>query len=283
MRTAPYEPQGGGDSQGLGIGDSYAPSSMSVTKKLIWANGIAFFASLLLVKFWPAVGDPLWSWLVLDPSTWYRGIPAVWQLWTFGFLHDTHSPMHILFNMLALYFFGTMLEGHVGSRRFAWQYFTALAVGGLVHLAVGPLLGAAPVVGASGAVLYTVIACAVVMPNARVIFFFVPMQLKVMAFILVGLDIFGVLSTMGKDRSFSGTASDVHLAGAALGFIAARAGWIWFDPKAWWQARGEQRVAETQASDEQRLDQLLERIHREGIHSLSQRDKDFLSRMSKRD
>ena len=109
-----------------------------------------------------------------------------------------------------------------------------------------------------------------------VIFFFVTLPLKVMALILVGLDIFNVV------RPGSRTASDVHLAGAALGFVAARAGWIWLDPSAWWRARRARRSAESEADASRRLDQLLERIHREGIHSLSQRDKDFLSRMSKR-
>ena len=237
----------------------------------------------LLDRFEHDIGQWLNTWLSLNPEVWYRGIPALWQLWTYGFLHG--SQQHILMNMLVLYFFGTMLEAQVGPRRFACQYFAALAVGAIVHLALAPVFGKdallgvhRPVVGASGAVLYCVIACAVLMPNARVIFLFVPLPLKVMALILVGLDVFNVLSPNSSD-----TASDVHLAGAALGFVAVRAGWIYFDPKAWWDSRRVQQVAESEATDAERLDQLLERIHREGIHALSRRDKDFLSRMSKRD
>jgi membrane associated rhomboid family serine protease len=279
MRPTAYETPDAPDPDAYGI--TVAPSS-NVTRKLLWANGIVFALTFVMVNFVKPIGGQVWGWLELAPDTWYSGIPAIWQLWTYGFLHSLTDPTHILFNMLALYFFGTMLEAQVGSRRFAWQYFAALAVGGLVHLAFAPLLERAPVVGASGAVLYTVVACAVLMPNARVLFFFVPMQLRVMALILVGLDVFGVLKIMSDTRT-SATASDVHLAGAALGFVAARAGWIYFDPNAWWRARRVQHVVDVQASDEQRLDQLLERIHREGIHSLSRRDKDFLSRMSKRD
>ncbi|HUR28594.1 MAG TPA: rhomboid family intramembrane serine protease [Planctomycetota bacterium] len=259
------------------LGGSFSPSS-NVTKKLLWANGIVFVVTFLLDAFLKDAFRPIWNWIALDPSTWYSGVPAVWQLWTYGFLHSTSDATHILFNMLVLYFFGTMLEGQVGSRRFALQYFTALAVGGIVHLALVPFLGDAPVVGASGAVLYTVVACAVLQPDAPVIFFFVTLPLKVMAMILVGLDIFNLLRPGG-----SRTASDVHLAGAALGFVAARAGWIWFDPGAWRRARRARRSAEVEADASRRLDQLLERIHRDGIHTLSQRDKDFLSRMSKRD
>jgi membrane associated rhomboid family serine protease len=198
-------------------------------------------------------------------------------LWTFGFLHELSSPFHLLFNLLALYFFGTMLEARVGPRRFLMQYLAALALGGLVHLTLSPWLGFSAVVGASGAVLYCVIACATLDPRAQVLFFFVPMTLRTMAMILVGVDLFTMLSP-GASR----TASDVHLAGAALGFVAARRGWIYFDPGQWWGERREQREADSEASDEQRLDQLLSRIKSEGIHALSKRDKDFLARMSKR-
>jgi len=277
MRPAHFETP---DSGSGGMGVSF-PGSSSVTRKLLWANGLVFAATFLLERFAPDVGLPVLDQLRLDTQAWYDGFPKLWQLWTYGFLHDTHSPLHILFNMLALYFFGTMLEAQVGSRRFLWQYMIALSVGALVHLALAPIpvFGFASVVGASGAVLYTVIACATLMPNARVLFFFVPMPLKVMALILVGLDIFSVLSLR---QTSGGTASDVHLAGMALGFFAVRRGWIYFDPTAWWQARREKRVERAVGSDKQRLDQLLERIHRDGIHSLSRRDKDFLSRMSKR-
>ena len=275
MSTTSFEPREPRGASGLRFGAGF--SSTSVTKKLLWANGIVFVVALLLVRFTP-IGQPAWDWLRLDPKTWYGGVPAVWQLWSFGFLHDLGSPFHLLFNLLALYFFGTMLEAQIGARRFAWQYFAALAFGGLVHLALAPWIGYSPVVGASGAVLYTVIACATLQPNAQVLFFFVPMTLKVMALILVGLDLFGVLA-----GGVSRTASDVHLAGAALGFASVRLGWVNLDPTEWWHARREQHAAEAEASDAQRLDQLLERIHREGIHSLSRRDKDFLSRMSKRD
>lgn len=274
MRTAPDDWR---HDSGPQVFDAGGAPSWNVTRKLLWANVITFVVTFLLEHYWEPVGVPLYEYLRLDPKLWYRGIPAVWQLWTFGFLHDLRDPFHILLNMLILYFFGKLLESQVGSRRFAWQYFTALGFGGLVHLAVAPWVGYAPVVGASGAVLYTVIACAVLVPNAQVLFFFVPMPLKVMALILVGLDVYRVLA-----RDEMRTASDVHLAGAALGFVGARAGWIWFDPSAWRNARRVRQAKETEASDEERLDQLLERIHREGIHSLSQRDKDFLSRMSKR-
>lgn len=276
MRPAAFfEPRGPSDR-----GQEFDPpsySSTTFTRRLLWANGIVFFAMFLLRRFAPSVGDPMWNALCLNAAQWWHeGIPAIWQVVTYAFLHDLGSPLHILFNLLALHFFGTMLEARVGARRFAVQYIVAVAFGGALHLALAPAFRYSSVVGASGGVLYAVIACATLEPRAQVIFFFVPMELRVMALILVALD---VLSLLGGG---SGTASDVHLAGAALGFVAAKRGWVYFDPLAWWRRRGEERQAEAAAQDELDLDRLLERIHREGIHSLSKREKDFLARMSKR-
>jgi membrane associated rhomboid family serine protease len=71
---------------------------------------------------------------------WYRII-------TSGFLHA--GPIHIAFNMYALYILGTMLEGVLGSLRFAALYVTSLVAGSLGVLIVDPN---AVTVGASGAV-----------------------------------------------------------------------------------------------------------------------------------
>lgn len=283
MRTFADESDGAGPVYGHGAGHGAgAPYGdgpfVGVTRKLLWANGIAFVATFLLDRFVPSIGGPLVRWLALDPDLWYGGVPAVWQLVTYGFLHDLTSPIHLLFNLLALYFFGTMLEGMVGSRRFAWQYFTAVILGGLVHLGLAIWMPGHPmVIGASGAVLYTVVACAVLQPTARVLFFFVPMQLKVMAFIVVGLNLFTMLAPGPSKEAW-----DVHLAGAGLGFLAARRGWVWFDPRAWRTRRVAERAREAEVSDQERLDRLLERIHREGMTALSARDREFLQRMSKR-
>src|SRR3954453_2696899 len=73
-----------------------------------------------------------------------------WRLITGGFLHAQTSPLHLLLNMYALYWLGTMLEPALGPARFAGLYFASLLTG-----AFGALLLTEPnrgTVGASGAV-----------------------------------------------------------------------------------------------------------------------------------
>jgi len=86
-----------------------------------------------------------------------------WRLITGGFLHSV-SPLHILLNMYALYWLGTMLEPVLGNVRFLALYFASLLAGSL-----GALMFAEPnreTVGASGAV-FGLMAAAFVLQRAR--------------------------------------------------------------------------------------------------------------------
>jgi membrane associated rhomboid family serine protease len=60
----------------------------------------------------------LLRWGRLDPQAWLQGIPEVWQLLTYGFLHAVRDPMHIVGNVLMLWFFGSMLQAEGGPKRF---------------------------------------------------------------------------------------------------------------------------------------------------------------------
>jgi membrane associated rhomboid family serine protease len=256
------------------------PRMTPVVRVLVIANIALALPFLFLIGVFPILERVL-HWLSLSLHEWRELAPFVplWQLVTFGFVHSPDSPMHLFGNLLALYFFGTWLEGLVGSRRFVWLYGLGLVVPALVRV-VSYLLfgGGAPtiVLGASGAVMMVVVAMATLRPQATVILLFFPLKLWILAAFLVFLDLFGLV------RGAGGTDSVVHLSGAALGFALAKFGWLWFDPVEAWRERSQaQRATEVQ-DDERKLDELLERIHREGIGSLSSRERAFLKRMSSR-
>lgn len=262
------------------------PALTPVVKRLILANAAMFLLTFMLwlLPFETNVSGLLIDVLGLNPELWKGLFPFVpfWQVASYGFLHSLGDLLHLFFNMLLLYFFGTMLEGIVGSRRFLVTYFLALFAGAFLHLAIESWKASPPqAIGASGAVLGVLIAVAVLQPETRVLFFFVPVKLKWLAIGLVTLDVFHVLVQL-KMGAPGSVAHYVHLGGAAYGFAAARLGWLWWDPV--------QRVLDRRAlareirrqSDESRMDALLEKIHREGLQSLSRREKDFLKRMSAR-
>lgn len=226
----------------------------------------------------------LFAWFGATPAVWFDGFPWIypWQILTYGFLHTVDSPFHLLFNLLAIYFFGTMVEGAVGSRRFVQFFLAAIAVGGITTLLLKPLIsGTGPTVGVSAAV-YAILCCAAVMsPRSTVLLFFFPLPLAWLAIGLVGIDFFFLVQQLaGRANSF--TDHTAHLAGAGFGFLAARRHWVWQD----WGAVVQQQVAAKQAkdraSDEAKLDELLVKIQKNGINSLSPREREFLKRMSGR-
>ncbi|MEX1025436.1 MAG: rhomboid family intramembrane serine protease [Planctomycetota bacterium] len=257
-----------------------------VVKRLMIINAAIWLAVFLLYVFLPAGAflgfeRVLFEWFGVAPHAWNWWLPRVWQVVTYGFLHDYGSPMHLLFNMLGLYFFGSMLEGIVGARRFLGFYLAAIVVGGLVAL-TWSALSAAPSVtlGASGGVLGVIVAMARLRPKTRVIFFIFPMTLATLAMIFVGLDLFRLLTagkSMGGDVSFQ-----AHLGGAAFGFLAAHRNWLWVDPFERIESLRSERKQQRAVADEEKLDAILAKIHKNGIHSLSASEKAFLKRAGQR-
>lgn len=259
------------------------------TKRLLIANGVVFIVLFLLNSMANGLGYQISAWLGINSSMWWTGAPyaPVWQVLTYGFMHDLSGFGHILFNSLTLFFFGAMLERALGANRFLVIYFGALLLGGALH-ALLILTGAfgGVVVGASGAIMGVVVAAAMLFPNAQVLFFFIPLPLYVMAGVMVLMDLLMFTGTG------SGVAHDVHLAGALFGFLYIKRGWHQrrnpelADLPGRILAQHQEKRAGKQESrrqaDEERLDQLLARINRDGMSSLTQAEKDFLKQMSKR-
>jgi membrane associated rhomboid family serine protease len=262
-----------------------APSMTPAVRALVVVNvvvfAVLFFLSLpIATRGWT---EFVVRWFAIRPAAWQETFPLVplWQLVTWGFLHSLTDPTHILFNMLGLYFLGTVLEGLIGSSRFLWTYFCGLVIAAIATLAMGLAIDPQTVtLGASGAVMCIVVATAVLQPRTQIVFIVFPMTLRTFAIIYVAIELFQFLLQMRVGLSH--VAHLAHLTGAWWGFVVARRGWIWSDPLQSFRRQREGHAAERERSDQERLDELLEKIHHEGIHALSGREKAFLQRVSKR-
>ncbi len=142
-----------------------------------------------------------------------------WGMVTSIFLHDPNNLFHILLNMLALFFFGPLLERRVGSKGFLMLYFGGGILAGLAQVLVFPSL---PVIGASGAIFSLLGALTVLMPDLTVILFFVPLKIQYVTVLFVLLDLFPLLIGMPD-----GIAHVAHLAGLAAGLAAG----FWYREK----------------------------------------------------
>jgi rhomboid family protein len=260
------------------------PSLTPVTKRLLIINVAVFLATFIIGVAPGGALDVIFNFFGLTPKIWSGWAPfePIWQLVTYSFLHSTQAFSHILWNMVQLYFFGTMLEGIIGARRFLVFYLAAAVLGGALHLIVEFATGSMmPAIGASGAVLGVVVAAATLRPHAKVFVFFIPVSMMVLAGVIVAIDVLSAVNNLSHQTS-DGVAHWVHLGGALCGFAMVRTGWIYNDWVERFRAKRAIATEEKRVKDDYDMDQLLEKIHSEGMNSLTKREKDFLKRVSNR-
>lgn len=125
----------------------------------------------------------------------------------------THGGLgHILFNMFALWSFGSMLERVWGPKKFLIFYLAC----GLSAAVAQLFLSDAPAVGASGAIMGLLAAFAYLFPNTQLIIFPfpVPVKAKWAIMVIAAIDLFGGVYPTG-----SNIAHFAHLGGLAMGLL----------------------------------------------------------------
>ncbi len=252
-------------------------------KRLMIANAAVFLAIVMVGFAGAGTQGEVIRFLGVDPTMWRGFVPAVWEFVTYGFVHDPRGLGHLLYNMLGLYFFGTMIESSVGPRRFLVLYGMAALSGAVLHLTAMLISGGDGfAVGASGAVLGVIVAAATMTPHRTIIFLIFPMKLWVLAAIIVAGDLFAVVLSLQPGSASDGVAHWVHLGGIAYGFFAVRRRWIYRDPLAALERKRAVAQEEQRLSDDARMDQLLAKIQREGMGKLSRSERAFLTKASQR-
>jgi membrane associated rhomboid family serine protease len=187
----------------MNYGNSFQRSTPIVIN-LIIINALVWVAQLLLDK---SIG--LTDKIALIPYKYDNFKP--YQIVTHMFAHG--SWMHIIFNMLALWSFGTLLEKAWGPKRFLIFYLACGLAAGVAHL----LLENVAAVGASGAIMGLFAAFAYLFPNTQLLVFPLPFPIKAKfaVAIMAAIDLFGgVYPVMGGN-----IAHFAHLGGLVMGFI----------------------------------------------------------------
>jgi membrane associated rhomboid family serine protease len=200
-----------------GTGSSLAP----VCKWLVIINVAVFALQLLLWR-----DAPVEQWLSLDPErVVFRG--EVWRLVTYSFCHARGMLLHIVFNMLFLWWFGRTLESMYGSREFLLFYLAGAVISGAVFVGMGLAmhnLGVA--IGASGAVMAVVVLYAMHFPRQQILVFMVlPVEIRWLVAAYVIFDLYPVLVELGGGDVGDGIAHTAHLGGLAFGFAYGKFQW----------------------------------------------------------
>ena len=255
-----------------------AKSLTPVTRALIIAN-VAVFVLQIPFRLKAGMGatDFITNWFGLWPRDVLR-FGCVWELATYGFLHS-RDIWHIVFNMLLLFWFGRDVELVFGRKRYSVFYFGAVIFGGLCFMLTYAFSPANVVaVGASGAVMAVMVVAAIYWPNRIIYMFFViPIKLVncVIIMVLVNLYWLCVMSPLT-------IAVSAHLGGAAWG-AAFVFGARWFSGVGEsYERRQRDRASERLADENARLDEILDKVHEQGMHTLTDSEKRFLKRVSQR-
>jgi membrane associated rhomboid family serine protease len=196
---------------------------------------VAVFVLQFVFLRWFNLGSSLESGLSLTVDGVKSG--KVWTLLTYSFLHSTGNLLHIVGNLVGLYFVGRILEPLLGSRRFVWLFTAAVAAGAALWLATHWQMSGGSAIGASAGVLGLFVVFACFYPNQPMtflLFFVLPVTLKpkyvAIALLAVELLGFAFYEVMHAASPFgSGVGFSAHLGGMLAGWIYFRyiheAGW----------------------------------------------------------
>ena len=156
----------------------------------------------------------------------------VWTLLTSAFSHV--DPMHLLFNLIALYVFGRPVLLVLGSFRFTALYLAGGLAGSIGHVLFGLITGdGAAALGASGAVMAIAVPYGMWFPRQTLLInFFIPVPAWLAVLFFIGTDVLGLFGTSPFSMSDNPVAHAAHLGGALVGLGVAlpRAIRLWRRP-----------------------------------------------------
>ncbi len=245
------------------------------------------------------------------PADWKFLLTHPWVPFTSMFLHD--GFWHLFWNMLLLYWFGIIVSDLLGAKRIMPIYLLGGLACAMLYFIMAnissPWAMGSYAMGASGAVMATLLVAGVTAPNYVIhLLFLGPVRLKYIVFVLVFLDLIALSWNNNSGGSFG------HIGGAIMGYVIAAQlkqgrdltqpvndalDWIMsifgkfrFRPKGPRMAYKNPRAGHVKSNSSGRhkqdedyqtqLDNILDKIKKSSYESLSQEEKEFLFKASKK-
>jgi membrane associated rhomboid family serine protease len=267
---------------------------------LIGINVIVFLAinipAVLLTLFTSFGANPIITFTseyLLLPADLHKLLIRFWTPVTYMFMHA--GPLHILFNMLWLYWFGQIFEEYLGNKRTIGLYLLGGLTGGLLFVASFNIFPAftsinaaagGVIVGASASVMAVIVATATLLPNYTISLILIgPVKLKWVASFIVILDFLSIASSNAGGEI-------AHIGGALFGFVYIKQlqkghDWIGGINKTF-APKPKMRVVpndnpQKKASNfprQEEIDRILDKISVSGYDSLNKQEKETLFRAS---
>ncbi|MEO9966678.1 MAG: rhomboid family intramembrane serine protease [Reichenbachiella sp.] len=245
------------------------------------------------------------------PAQFSEFIYRPWTIITYAFAHSLSGVMHILMNMLFLYWFGKLIVEYLGNQKLINIYVMGAITGALLYLlaynTIPGLVGTrAQMVGASGAVYAVVLAAATLIPNYTFfLFFFGPVKIKYIALFFLATSLIDL-----NGPNIGGNIA--HIGGGLIGIIyikqlqagtdwGAWVGVVMRFFKSFFVTQPKMKVSSQKKSkasrgtftgsssstasniaDQAEIDKILDKISQSGYDSLSKEEKQKLFNASKK-
>ena len=275
------------------IKDKYQTGT--IVEKIIFINIALFILTYLINTFSYLLkgdGNFVIEWFALSPQ-FDTFITRPWTLITYGFLHS--GFLHILFNLIFLYYIGNIFLDFFSKKQFITYYFLGIIFGGIIYLLSYNYLPALKnqqtiLVGASAGVIAILVGIASYIPNYALQFRFIG-SIKLL-YIAIGFVILDIVQ-IPVDNAGGHLA---HLGGAIIGFLLT----TYFNqgkninlwPENLFQNKKDKPLKtvyknKTSAKNsnpqeqQKKIDAILDKISKSGYDTLSKEEKDFLFKAGK--
>lgn len=267
--------------------------------KIILINVIVFVGASIIQVFLTVSGLSSIFNVVLNklmlPASFSTFILQPWSIITYFFLHMNF--MHILWNMLFLYWFGKIIYDNIGNNALISLYILGGIIGGLLYMATYNILpyyadrvSESLMLGASAGVFSVVVGSATLMPNYSFYLLLIgPVRIKYIAVFYVLLSFFDVAgSNAGGEIA--------HLGGAFIGYVFIKQlqngvnigdGIIKilnFFGEIKKKEKKKENISQSEFKDttQDEVDKILDKISENGYSSLSKKEKEKLFNASKK-
>lgn len=241
----------------------------------------------------------------LIPPTFTEFATRPWTIITYAFMHSYEQYFHIVFNMLALYWFGKLFVEYLGSDKLIALYILGALTAATFYLLMFntvPFFKAQSnfngMVGASGAIYAIMVGAATLLPDYTFFLLLIgPVKIKYIAAFFIFISYLG---TIGQNSG----GNIAHLGGALMGFIYIKqlqagvnwGGWItsvidWikslFKPRAkvkvtYRKTEPKEKSSSPKKASQEEIDAILDKISDRGYESLSKDEKEKLFNASKK-
>lgn len=272
------------------------PPLPPVTKALLIANIVIFLIDLFTRPGKQGLADfgLINEQLAFTVQSAFREF-RVWELVTFQFLHGGILPL--VFNSIVLFVFGSWVERWWGAKRFIAFYLLCGIAGALCFTALALATRGieSPLVDASAGIYGLIVATAVIAPNQMIRLLLPPVTLTVrkFAFWMIGIAAALVLFKALGARSDTSAQFGLLLGGVSAGWLLMRypqllrkgsASSKIIRPREFKKPKREPKLRpRTQVGSDtsNEVDRILDKINREGVQSLSDKEREILQQASK--